>query len=643
MKYKALLLVLLISHIHAFGQESPEKKEVTIDHVENFLLKNQLDSAKITTAKLPQSPYLDLLVKVAEGKKLTYKEYYRVSATMGNKREGNYKGVSDFIDSFIPKPTNQQKIDLYYVEIKWVQTSKLRDQGLMQEASESQKELLTYIDTFKSTDTDVVFAKTKATTHDIVMYQIQKDFEKGKNLCLKSLETAKELKDKKLQIVFLYHLCDYLILEGKLQEYIDTSEEGYKLEKQLENTTSYYFATIEHLLDAYLYKGGHEERVQELLSELYEGKHTRISSYVYYAKYVSSLSKNSPQKKKVLEKFEVNSVIDFVKKVESLAENHMVPNNFFYLLQLSSKALEANGDYTEALLYKDKCIALTRKIYSEDLSESLANFKTDIAVKEKEKEISHEKEKTRLYIVIASLVGFLLLISIYISIKLRNQSQVVKKQNETIKQTLEEKELLVKEVHHRVKNNFQIVSSLLELQSKGIEDEKALELANEGKNRVKSMALIHQKLYQNETGLVDFDEYIKLLVKEISSAYKGDKEITTLVRSEKMFFDVDTAIPLGLIINELITNSYKYAFSKFEDNQLSIEINKQPNNEYQLIIEDNGGGLSKDFDVKKAKSLGLRLVNRLVKQLHGSLILNNEEGTRFEIMFKDQYLRKQVL
>lgn len=235
-----------------------------------------------------------------------------------------------------------------------------------------------------------------------------------------------------------------------------------------------------------------------------------------------------------------------------------------------------------------------------------------------------------------------MLISLFTIRKIRKQSKELSEKNKLINKSLKEKELLVKEVHHRVKNNFQIVSSLLELQSKGIEDEKALELANEGKNRVKSMALIHQKLYQNESGLVDFDEYIQLLVKELSSLFKSDNKIDTSITSKDMSFDIDTAIPLGLIINEIITNSYKYAFKQGKENTLSISINKEIDNNFKLIIEDNGPGLYSNFDVKKAKSLGLRLVNRLVKQLHGTLSLTNEKGARFEIIFKDLHARQLV-
>ena len=156
------------------------------------------------------------------------------------------------------------------------------------------------------------------------------------------------------------------------------------------------------------------------------------------------------------------------------------------------------------------------------------------------------------------------------------------------------------------------------------------------------MALIHQKLYQNESGLIDFDEYIRTLIKELSSMYSSKDSVTTSVSSENMLFDVDTAIPLGLIINEIITNSYKYAFRNDKENNLSISIHKDDNDDYKLVIEDNGPGLSNNFDVKKAKSLGLRLVNRLVKQLHGTLEQTNIKGAKFEIHFKDSSARQLI-
>jgi two-component sensor histidine kinase len=544
------------------------------------------------------------------------------------------------MNTFVKVP-KASKIDLDYVEIKWIQISEIRNNGDLTKSSLIQKELESYVNKFNAKDVDVIKSKIKITTHQIVMYLIEKDIKKGKELTLKNLNKAKELNDKELQIVFLYHLSDFLVLERKLQEYIDVSEEGLDLEKELPKKSNYYYSTIEHLIDAYVFQGGNNEKVISLINEVYNNPSRRIHSYSLYTEIIAHLEKKSPLKVDILDKFEVKDVPELISKLEILGED-LNSNDKFSLVDGASRALYAHDYFYLAMEYKDKAIEITQKIYSQDLSESLADYKTEQALKGKEKEIQYEKEKTTLYSVIASLTFILFLITLLVLRKINKQSKELSEKNILINKALKEKELLVKEVHHRVKNNFQIVSSLLELQSKGIEDKKALELANEGKNRVKSMALIHQKLYQNESGLVDFDEYIHLLVKELSSLFKSENKINTSIKSDDMNFDVDTAIPLGLIINEVITNSYKYAFSTEKENTLSISIQKSDADNFKLIIEDNGPGLSNIIDIKKTKSLGLRLVNRLVKQLHGTLNLTNENGARFEILFKDVHARQLV-
>ena len=156
------------------------------------------------------------------------------------------------------------------------------------------------------------------------------------------------------------------------------------------------------------------------------------------------------------------------------------------------------------------------------------------------------------------------------------------------------------------------------------------------------MALIHQKLYQDSSGLIDFDEYLQLLVKELSSVFNSKMKVDTKIDAKNLKFDVDTAIPLGLIINEIITNSYKHAFKIDKKNSLYISIDKISKEEYKLVIEDNGSGISEPIQIKKVKSLGLTLINRLVKQLHGAVNLTNKKGTRFEITFKDIIARQLV-
>lgn len=287
-----------------------------------------------------------------------------------------------------------------------------------------------------------------------------------------------------------------------------------------------------------------------------------------------------------------------------------------------------------------KELELTYKFEKQQYQDSIQNAKA-LAILELQQtnDLQQERHKQQillgLFVVALAFGGF----AYYAYQRKKKTSKILDEKNGTIEKALQEKQLLLKEVHHRVKNNFQIVSSLLELQTKGIEDEKALNLANEGKNRVKSMALIHQKLYQNDSGLIDFDEYINVLVKELSYMYASDKKVQTHIQTENMQFDIDTAIPLGLIVNELITNAYKYAFDAAADNTLNISINKLNEDEYKLIVSDNGKGIEDGLDLSKVKSLGLRLVRRLTKQLQGDFLWNNQNGATFEIIFKDTQKR----
>ena len=221
----------------------------------------------------------------------------------------------------------------------------------------------------------------------------------------------------------------------------------------------------------------------------------------------------------------------------------------------------------------------------------------------------------------------------------RKQAEILNEKNRQIEETLYEKQLLLKEVHHRVKNNFQIVSSLLELQTKGIVDEKAKELAEEGKNRVKSMALIHQRLYQNDDLLIHFDEYIGHLVEEIADTFGMEANPSVKLEIPDFSFDIDTAIPLGLIVNELVTNAFKYGLDQ-ENKSLNISIDQKKDASYQLVVKDNGKGLPKELDLSRAKSLGLRLVRRLAQQLHGSVSYTFDNGSIFSVSFKDTAARE---
>jgi len=214
-----------------------------------------------------------------------------------------------------------------------------------------------------------------------------------------------------------------------------------------------------------------------------------------------------------------------------------------------------------------------------------------------------------------------------------------KQAEEQIKNSLEEKEVLLKEIHHRVKNNLQVISSLLYLQSENVQDQGTLEALKDSRNRVKSMALIHEKLYRSkDLAHIDFEDYVRNLTGFLSTSYSDKTKTVTIQASIKdISLDINTAIPCGLIINELVSNSLKYAFPGDRRGCINIDMhadNGHKGSMLNLVVDDDGVGLPQNIDVRDTDSLGLELVNTLVQQLNGTVQLLRGEGTRFVIRFQ---------
>ncbi|MFB2878790.1 PAS domain-containing protein [Floridanema aerugineum] len=209
-----------------------------------------------------------------------------------------------------------------------------------------------------------------------------------------------------------------------------------------------------------------------------------------------------------------------------------------------------------------------------------------------------------------------------------------------LRTSLKEKEVLLKEIHHRVKNNLQIISSLLKLQSSYIKDEQVIALFSESYNRVRSMALIHENLYHShDLARVDADDYISHLANNLFNSYNVDSHFIDLnISIASLKLDIDTAIPCGLIINELVSNSLKYAFSGRQKGILSISFFSDDNQTLFLQVRDDGVGLPPDFDIEQIQSLGLQLVLNLTEQLTGKLEIDSTNGTSFTITFVPQTL-----
>lgn len=217
-----------------------------------------------------------------------------------------------------------------------------------------------------------------------------------------------------------------------------------------------------------------------------------------------------------------------------------------------------------------------------------------------------------------------------------------KRAEEQIKASLEEKEVLLQEVHHRVKNNLQVISSLLYLQSKNVKDQQAFEILQDSQNRVRSMTLVHEQLYQSkDLARIDFAEYVENLVGGLFRSYGVHPNVIKLeIHVDDVSLGIDTVIPCGLILNELVSNSLKHAFPDGREGKICIELCSDDEGECSLTVSDNGVGLPKDLDFRNTESLGLQLVNTLVGQLDGSIELDSDGGTAFEIIFAEPMQRE---
>ena len=210
-----------------------------------------------------------------------------------------------------------------------------------------------------------------------------------------------------------------------------------------------------------------------------------------------------------------------------------------------------------------------------------------------------------------------------------------KSKNLLIQRQANDLEVLMKEIHHRVKNNMQIVSSLLDLQSNTIKDTQAAEAVKEGKNRVQSMAIIHQHLYQegNIRG-IKMDEYISTLTQNLFSSYNINPDRISLKTDiEKLNLDVDTVIPLGLIINELVSNSLKYAFDNVNNGVVSISL-KEKDDCLELLVKDDGRGFPTGLNIHKNNSFGLQLITAFAQKLKARLDFYNDNGAAVHMQIK---------
>ncbi|MBS1624877.1 MAG: sensor histidine kinase [Bacteroidetes bacterium] len=309
------------------------------------------------------------------------------------------------------------------------------------------------------------------------------------------------------------------------------------------------------------------------------------------------------------------------------------------IAQLRGHEAQALKYYQEYNRWGDSVLSDAQRQTAANLQLRAEMAQRDIEVRYQVKQKAQENSNLRAIIIGAAVVLVLLCLLILVVVRNYRTSQranlLLAAQKKQIEEQAAEKDTLMLEIHHRVKNNLQIVSSLLSLQASSMTDDKAKEALRESHNRVRSIALIHQKLYAQEAlSAIHLADYITQLCTDLKLVFGAQAiAVTVTVEPEGLTLDMERAIPLGVILNELITNSIKYAGINRSGGAIRITISKDADNICSILYADNGPGMPAGFDVRASRTLGMRIISELARQLKGTLVYGTDGGAVFRLTF----------
>ncbi|WP_436517110.1 tetratricopeptide repeat-containing sensor histidine kinase [Ekhidna sp. To15] len=454
-----------------------------------------------------------------------------------------------------------------------------------------------------------------------IMHLLQKQFDDAIPMYLKSIEYKEQVDDSIGISKTLNNIAGVYQQKGQLDSSLYFYNESMKIKEQMGYTEG--VAYTKSNISSILFKQGKYKQslaeAQESLA-MFEGIDNRDGKIYVYNMLADNNFKLGDYDKAIEYRMKALEEAKKLKILRRVEESHNKLADIY----------EAKGDYAKALYHERLYRVYKDSVDNEKNIRRIEQVKAQYEIDKREAEIAQQDaELAKQANERNALIGGVILLVIIAALIFRNQRIKTK--------SLKEKEYLLKEIHHRVKNNLQVISSLLNMQSREANDPEMLDVIKEGQSRVKAMSLIHQKLYQtDDLSEISFEEYAQQLIDQLSALYKRDGlELEKTIDAKDIRLDIDTAIPLGLILNELISNSFKYAFNEMKKGELQISLERTSKEDLKLVVSDNGSGLPVNLDLSTVKSLGLKLVNILTKQLKGSMDFSSENGARFEINFKD--------
>jgi len=499
-------------------------------------------------------------------------------------------------------------------------------------------------------------------TENVAFYDVYANlgmYREARNDYIDNVKKTLKDDDYKGQAIYYNNLANYLRLDGS----VATALSNYKKAKS--------FSEV-HLSNVTRKKSRSEIAEGKVLKAVVDGNigkcHVELKQYEEATKFLEEAIKTIKKYDDGTYSSEITEntlaisesylqLEDYAKATDYLSDNIQTKttDNILRKNRLLALYYEKTNDFRNSLFHLKRNVrirdSITGKdselrkaqlatVMSKDLEISEAMLVTQREELEKSRSDILAKDKRNSLVLISllfTLLGFAGLVYAYLK-SIKNQ-RLIAEQKFIIENSLVEKDSLLKEIHHRVKNNLQMVSSLLSLQTKNTRSKAAIEALEEGKSRVKAMALIHQKLYQNEDlSVIEMQSYIESLINSVQSVYKkGGHNIDITVDAEAVELDIDRAIPFGLMLNELVSNSFKYAFPEDDEKgKIYIHIRKSSEKDGYFEYSDNGIGLPEDTEERASTSMGIRLMNRLANQLQTTLNIdkNAQDGVRYWFNFK---------
>lgn len=459
------------------------------------------------------------------------------------------------------------------------------------------------------------------------------NLDKAKDYVKKAMDVAKEYNLKK-EIASCLNISGRIAKrEGNCEKAIELFEESlpHFLNSRIVNNA---LSTISDIALCHLNLGNIKDaekslaQADDLLPKATVLNH--IIAY-HYTKFKFYIIKNNKEKAT----FHLN-------ECRLISDGELGPRNVLTFLLMDKMYHEKFQNYKEALRASNRYYIFRDSINNLRQSEMVFDLEAQYKKKEQDKEIAllnneNKLKAERLSKQKITIVGggLALLLFSLLSIFVYRLYKRVQVQNNLIKSSLNEKDTLLREIHHRVKNNLQVISSLLALQSKYVQDPIALAALKQGQERVHSMALIHQDLYENQdmSGVNTYN-YLEQLCENLFDSYNIDEEnISYNLMVEEMILDVDTMIPLGLILNELVSNALKHAFKDDQRGKIDIVL-KEINNQIHLEISDNGSGVNDLSDIE-GKSFGYELIKAFSKKLNAEMVINSENGLKIKLLISN--------